>query len=465
MAEATLTMLAAIATLLCALALDPAPAVGVLAVVLCVSLSRSQLDRDRRGRIEAAFVLPVVGVAASGVGFLLQHMPVAGAAVFTTGMFVSIWLRRFGPMARRAGALVGLPFVALLIVPHIAPREHPNALWAACLPILVALLALLWVTVFHAIGRRLDMLPAGGGRMPVLVSQQTSSLRPIPSTRMAIQMATALALSFAVGHVFFPAHGSWVVLTAFIVNSGSRGRLDVAYKSVLRLVGAAAGTLLALTIGLHAGTHHAAMAVAILVALFVGIWLRPFGYVWWALCVTVVFALLQGFAGLPLSALLWPRLESIAIGAVIGVAAAWFVLPVRSRLVLRRRVADALATLAAALDPATPVAADEFLAALTALEQVAPAFRASRRVLRHVMPMQPADWIDTLLACRGPAQRLIERRFTSPEVRRAVGAARKALGEPPALLAALRNVEAALGRAQAQMNATARGAASPELDT
>jgi hypothetical protein len=100
--EATVAMLAAIATLLCALAIDPGPGPAVLAVVLCLSLSRSQLDRDSRGRLEAAIVLPIVGLVAVGVGMLLHRIPWLGAVVFVTGMFLSIWLRRFGPMARRA---------------------------------------------------------------------------------------------------------------------------------------------------------------------------------------------------------------------------------------------------------------------------------------------------------------------------------------------------------------------------
>ena len=102
--EACVTMLAAILTLACAQLLAPGVASAVLAVVLCISLSRSQLDHDVRGRIEAAIVLPLVGLATIGVGLLLQRMPWVGACVFVAGMFVSIWLRRFGAWARRAGA-------------------------------------------------------------------------------------------------------------------------------------------------------------------------------------------------------------------------------------------------------------------------------------------------------------------------------------------------------------------------
>lgn len=141
--EAVVTMLAAIATLLCALAIDPEPGPAVLAVVLCISLSRSQLDRDRRGRIEAAIVLPAVGLVAVGVGALLRLAPWIGALVFIAGMFLSIWLRRFGPMARRAGSLIALPFVALLSTPYI-PATRVSPALAPLMPVVVALLALLW---------------------------------------------------------------------------------------------------------------------------------------------------------------------------------------------------------------------------------------------------------------------------------------------------------------------------------
>ncbi|MBV8158979.1 MAG: hypothetical protein JO278_15070, partial [Dyella sp.] len=117
--EAGATTAAALATVFCALAIAPGPGAAVLGVVLALSLSRSQLDRDRRGRIEAALVLPAVAFATLGVGWLLRHWPWVGAATFVAGMFISIWLRRFGPMARRAGSLIALPFVTLLTVPHV----------------------------------------------------------------------------------------------------------------------------------------------------------------------------------------------------------------------------------------------------------------------------------------------------------------------------------------------------------
>ncbi|AMP05075.1 FUSC family protein [Collimonas pratensis] len=443
--EAAVTMLAAIATMLCALAIDPEPGPAVLAVVLCISLSRSQLDRDRRGRIEAAMVLPAVALVAVGVGTLLRAAPWLGALVFIAGMFLSIWLRRFGPMARRAGSLIALPFVALLSTPYIPTTRLSPAL-AALMPVLIALLALLWVGVLHALARRLRFLVPAPTPEPPLPAQlpapaPASSLRPIASTRMAIQMAVALAASFVIGYAFFAERWSWIVLTAFIVNSGNRGRLDVAYKSVLRVLGAAAGTIIALSFSIHGGSHDQATAVLILGAIFLGIWLRPLGYAWWALFVTIALALLQGFTGSPAAHMLWPRLAEILIGAAIGVASAWLVLPVRSTATLRRRLADALAALSEALDPATAVrTSDNFLAALASVEQMRPAFSASRLVTRRFRSTQPADWVDTLVACRDLAIALIDKGEAPGSVRRAVGAARKSLREPQDILPALQNL-------------------------
>lgn len=190
-----------------------------------------------------------------------------------------------------------MPFIVILITPY-TPSEFFGPLMTALVPIIVALLALLWVAMFHTLGRRIGWLsplpnePSTKGKTEAVIS-----LRPIASTRMAMQMMIALAAAFVVGYVFFSERWAWVVLTAYIVNAGNQGRLDVAYKSVLRVLGAMAGTVLALTVTAHFGAHDAPTVMLILLAVFLGIWLRPISYAWWALFVTVALALLQGFEG------------------------------------------------------------------------------------------------------------------------------------------------------------------------
>ncbi|SFF48895.1 Fusaric acid resistance protein-like [Dyella marensis] len=442
--EALATLLAAIATMLCTWVAAPGPGPAVLAVVLCLSLSRSQLDRDLRGRLEAAVVLPLVGLVALGVGLLLRHWPWAGAAVFVAGMFVSIWLRRFGAMARRAGGLIALPFVTLLTVPHVQPTAN-GVLPVWLVPIVVALLALFWVSMLHLLVRRLRIRPpVDEDDAPIAIPATQDRPGLAVSTRMAIQMAVALAVSFALGFLFFRERWGWIVLTAFIVNSGNRGRLDVVYKSGMRVLGAAVGTAIALGLGQHLGVDRHTSPILMLTALFLGVWLRPFGYAWWALFVTLALALLQGFGGGEPTGLLWQRMEEIVLGAIVGIAAAWWVLPVRSTDVLRRRLADALAALSEALDPATEQrSAARFTAALDRVEEVTPPFRAARLLLRR-RAMHPADWADTLLDCREPAKALIDQGATPGRLRQAVGAARRALREPDTLLPLLRALRADL---------------------
>jgi uncharacterized membrane protein YccC len=261
---------------------------------------------------------------------------------------------------------------------------------------------------------------------------------------MAIQMAIALAVAFVVGYAVFADRWAWIVLTAFIVGSGNQGRLDVAYKSVLRVLGAGAGTLFALAFAGHRASDTATVTL-MLAAVFMGIWLRPLGYAWWALFVTLALALLQGFEGPSAGQILSLRLEEIVIGAIIGVAAAWFVLPVRSTSVLRLRIADALAALGEALDPSnTTRQPDNFVMAMNRVESVAPAFRASRLLTRRFRTVQPADWVDTLIRCREPAVALIENGETPGSVRKAVGAARKAMREPQDIQQALQDLRRAI---------------------
>jgi len=440
--EAVATMLAALMTLLAVLAIDAEAGPAILGVVLSLSLSRSHLDHDLRERLEAAIAMPLVALGATGIGLLLHRMPWIGAAVFTAGLFVSIWLRRFGPLAARAGSLIALPLVTLLVAPY-APATRVSPLLAHLMPVIVALIALASVTVVQMLARRVHLLPpAKTKHEPAPPSRGENALRPDATTRMAIQMAAALALSFVIGYAFFAERWSWIVLTAFIVLSGNRGRLDVAYKSVLRVVGAAGGTVVALLIALRHDTGEPATVAMILAAMFLGLWLRPLGYAWWALFVTIALALLQDFTGAaqPMLAL---RLEEIVIGALIGVASAWLVLPVRSSAVLRRRVADALAALSDALDPANATrTADAFVAALARVEQVAPAFRAVRTVSRK--HATPAEGIDALSACRAPAVALIDARATPAASRRAVGAARRALRDNEGFETALSELHSTL---------------------
>ena len=393
---------------------------AVLATVVALSLARRSVS-GRREFARSAVLLPVIGVAAAGVGWLLIVLPVVGALLYIAGMSIPIWLRRFGPFAARLGALIALPLTAVLVVP-VAPADSATPAWeAALLTAGAGAVAVLWVAVAREVLGLLRVGPGHDGGEPhdpapptavpptrAPAAARASSRRLPASTRMAVQMAVALAAAFVVGWLLFPQHAMWVVLTAFIVNSGNRGRADVLHKSALRVAGAIGGTVLALGLAGAAPTASGfAAVVVVFVALFAGTWLRAYSYAFWALAVTVVLTILQQLFGVAPTAgeagVLLERVLAIVVGALLGIGAAWFVLPVRSTDVLRRRLSDLLIALGAVLTAGPDeraLRAAAFRSALRRVEELAPAHRARRRLGGR--GVQPIDCIDAASAL-GPA--------------------------------------------------------------
>lgn len=426
---------------------------AVLATVVALTLSRRTFA-SRGEFARSAALLPVIGLVAAGVGWLLVAAPVVGAVAFVAGMSVPIWMRRFGGRIARLGALVTLPFTAILVAPGAGAQ---TGRWWLDLVLLVgaSVVAVAWVAVAREVGVLAgvavvgEVAGAGEGARAGEGAGAAAAAVPAPrrlpaSTRMALQMAAALAAAFVAGWLLFPNHAMWTVLTAFIVNSGNRGRGDVVHKSALRVAGALGGTIVAVAFTFVAEPTGMLAVVVIFAALFVGTWLRGYSYAFWALAVTLAVALLQGLLGVaPTGASLWAvlgeRVLAIVTGAVIGIAAAWFVLPVRSDDVVRKRLSEMLVALGAVFAPADPaVPPDErvgaFRTSLARVEQLAPAHRA-RRIVGGRKTIRAIDCIEVALAL-GPA---VDARLagdgvggdaTTRRLRRAVGAARKSLAAP-----------------------------------
>jgi uncharacterized membrane protein YccC len=225
---------------------------------------------------------------------------------------------------------------------------------------------------------------------------------------MALQMGAGLGAAFAVAHRLWPDHWSWTVLTAYIVASGNRGRGDVIHKSGLRVVGAAAGTVIATLLAstFPAGDRWAVVAIFVVLAL--ASWLRSLSYAYWAGCVTAALAFLYGYFGESGTSLLRTRLEGILCGAAIAIIASWLIFPVKTQDVVRRRIADALAVLTDYLTAArrrdlTQIIGQQsrFDHAVAQLEQLAAPVAAHHRIIRHKnRDGHPAAAITALRACR-----------------------------------------------------------------
>jgi fusaric acid resistance family protein len=384
--------------------------VEVLAVALSLSLGRiSQRSENRglRGRLLALVMLPIVALASTEIGTTIFHHPDLGDTLFVLGMSGSIWVRRVGDFGRRIGTLAMLPLVALLIVPAPVVALHGGGdtrLWSA----VISVVALAWVALVSAVAERIGWITAAE-EAPRLLRARASARPPegrrriTPSTKMALQMGVSLGAAFAIGRAAFGMHWTWVVLTAFIVNSGNRGREDVAHKAVMRLIGAGGGTLAASLVANTFAAGDSWSIVCLFAVLSVAVWLRPLNYAFWAAGMTAALALLYGYYGEHGVGLLATRIEGIAIGAAIGVTVSWFLLPIRSTDIIRRDVAVALATLdryltALSQEPGVvrPLA-DRFRAAVKAFEHHATLLRSIPRPLRARIDHLPA--IDALALC------------------------------------------------------------------
>jgi hypothetical protein len=375
----------------------------ILGIVLAMTTARIQRAAEPTDRIAGGLVLPAAALAASGISRLMSVHPDAGDALFVAAMFASIWVRRFGPRATRAGMLIVAPLIAVLIMPS-SPLPGPGTLWV----VIIALIAWCWVTVFQLLAAATGFAPPSRG-VPAAGPRAgaTARRRVLASTRMALQLGVALAAAFAIGRTLWPDHWTWTVLTAFIVCSGTRSRGDVVLKGLLRGAGAAAGTVVATAIAGTFGPHADASVAVMFAALAVATWLREFNYAWWAASVTAVLSLLYGWFGQTVGGLLDTRLEGIALGAALGIAASWLILPIRTSDVARRRTADALTALGRVLsadwqDPAV-LRRDQiaFQRAVAGLAQIAPALRAHRLLLSRLHTRRPgtpelADAVDAI---------------------------------------------------------------------
>jgi uncharacterized membrane protein YccC len=131
------------------------------------------------------------------------------------------------------------------------------------------------------------------------------------------------------------------------------------------------------------------------------------------------------------------RMLAIVVGAVLGIAASWFILPVRSVDVLRRRLSEMLTALSDVLpseapDRRTRVAA--FHSAVARVEQLAPAHRETRLLRRPgILPIDCIEAANALPAALDA--RLAQAHDSSDEgdrelLRSSIGRARRSLAAP-----------------------------------
>ncbi len=150
------------------------------------------------------------------------------------------------------------------------------------------------------------------------------------STRQAIQVGIATSLAIVVGELVSPARWYWAVLTAFVVFAGTNSRGDVLSRGWQRIVGTIGGVLVGMSLAVLVSGHELLGLLVMFGCAFLALYLVRISQTMLALWITAVLAVLYGLIGQFSVQTLVLRIEETAVGAAMGMLAAYLVLPKRT---------------------------------------------------------------------------------------------------------------------------------------
>lgn len=188
-----------------------------------------------------------------------------------------------------------------------------------------------------------------GGFLPgsAMVSQAASAERADrfampPYIRAAIQIGIAVGAAVALGDVVSGHRFYWAVIAAFITFLGANTSGEQVRKAVFRVAGTAVGIVIG-SLLVHLVGHHAGWSIAvILVALFFGFYLFRVNYAFMVIGITVMMSQLYVQLDEFSNSMLLLRLGETALGAGVAALVTLFVLPLKTRHVLRVAFSDYL---------------------------------------------------------------------------------------------------------------------------
>ena len=177
------------------------------------------------------------------------------------------------------------------------------------------------------------------------------------STRQAVQVGIATSLAIVIGELVSPARWYWAVLTAFLVFAGTSSRGDVLSRGWQRIVGTIGGVLAGMGLAVLVGGHELLSLLVMFGCAFLALYLVRISQTMLALWITAVLAVLYGLIGQFSVQTLVLRIEETAVGAAMGMLAAYLVLPKRSQ----EAFGEALDDMVDAADAALAAAVERIL--------------------------------------------------------------------------------------------------------
>ena len=170
------------------------------------------------------------------------------------------------------------------------------------------------------------------------------------STRAAIQVAVAASAATILGDLISPNRWYWAVLTAFLVFNGVTTRGELLTKAGNRILGTVLGVVAGVLLAAAVGNQPAVQLALIVVCIFFAFWLVAINYSLLVFFITVLLALLYGLLGTFSIDVLELRIYETAVGAAMGIAAAFVILPVKTRATVVEKVDDYLTHMSELID-------------------------------------------------------------------------------------------------------------------
>lgn len=166
-----------------------------------------------------------------------------------------------------------------------------------------------------------------------------------PEVRTAVQVTCATAAAIVFGQLISPNRWYWAVITAFVVFISANSRGELLVRAWQRTAGTILGVLAGIFVAIQVTGNVGAELSTILICVFLAFYFVGYSYAVMTFFITTMLGALYGMLGSFHVAVLGTRLAETALGALAGVLAAVFVLPTRTRSLVRSNTEDFLLSL------------------------------------------------------------------------------------------------------------------------
>jgi uncharacterized membrane protein YgaE (UPF0421/DUF939 family) len=164
-------------------------------------------------------------------------------------------------------------------------------------------------------------------------------------SRVAIQMTVAVTAAIVFGSLLSPQRFYWAVIATFVTFLGAFNAAEQLRKLAHRIIGTIIGVFLGAILVHIIGTRTLWSIVAILVSVFIGIYMIRISYAVMVTAITIMVSQLYVRLHEFSNELLLLRLAETALGAVCASLTVLFVIPLRTRRVVRVAVREQLQAL------------------------------------------------------------------------------------------------------------------------